>query len=116
MPYQVKNPDFGPVIQGLYSLFPSCEKDPLLKAWLEEKILDILLVDNNVTGGLGFLDKTLADTATYPFLNGKFAYLYHRLGLALVKSGQYSKARESFTRASKFDPKYDLKKFLALCG
>ena len=115
MPYHVKNPDFGHVLRQLYSQFPSCEKDPLLKAWLEEKMLDILLVNRDVTGGLWFLEKPIEETRSFPFIDGKFAYLYHRLGLALVKDENFSKARESFTRASKFDPKYDLKRFLALC-
>ena len=116
MPYVVANPDFHHVLGRLFGLYPQAAKDPLLKAWVLERTLDILLVSDDVSGGTWFLGHPAEATRSYPFLDKKFAMMYHRLGLGLVKASNLSQARECFKRASLFDPKYELKKWLALCG
>jgi hypothetical protein len=115
MPYHVQNPDFQPVLKQLFSLYPEAERDSLLKAWVLEKALDLLLVGDNVTSAFWFLARPADATRSFPFLDLKFAQVYHRLGLALVKAGDWQQASECFRRASLFDPNYDLKQFMALC-
>lgn len=116
MPYVVKSPDFTPVLEKLQVLYPACSRDGLLKAWVLEKMLDILLVSPDLTPAQWFLDRPVAATRSFPFLDRKFAGVYHRLGLALLKNGDKARARESFQRAAVFDPRYELKKWLALAG
>lgn len=114
MPYVVENPDFTPIYKKLWSLYPACEKDPLLKGWILEKGLDLLLVNPDMTPAQWLLGRPAEATRSFPFLDRKFAVVYHRLGLALLQNGDAKGARECFRRASLFDPKYDLKKWLAL--
>jgi len=116
MPYVVANPDFHPVLGRLWALYPQIEKDPLLKAWVLERTLDTLLVSKDPADALGFLSRPAQETRSYAFLDAKFAMMYHRMGVALMKMGKLDQARECFQRASLFDPKYELKKWLALCG
>ncbi len=114
MPYVVENPDFNPVLGKLWSIYSGCGADPLLRAWVLEKGLDILLVGSDMTPALWLLEKPVEATRSYPFLDKKFAGVYFRLGIALLKSGDKGRAGECFIRASKFDPAFDLKKWMAL--
>jgi hypothetical protein len=114
MPYVVKNPDFKPVLSKLLSLYPECEKDDLLKGWLLEKILDLFLVSKDITQAQWFLDRPVSALRSFKFLDLKFAQLYHRLGMALLKVGEKARAKECFRRAGQYDPKYKPEKFLFL--
>lgn len=115
MPYHVENPDFSPVIRSLLALTPRTEGDPLLKGWILERSLDLLMASRDLTDALWFLEKPLEATRSYPFFDWKFAQMYHRLGLGLVKGGRKKEAAECFRRVARLDPKYDLASSLALC-
>jgi hypothetical protein len=116
MPYLVENPDFKPVIGRLFSLYQKCEKDDLLKGWLLEKILDLLLVSEDITQAQWFLERPVFGLRSFKFIDLKFAQLFHRLGIALLKASEKDRARECFRRAALFDPHYDPKKYMDLCG
>lgn len=111
MPHLVHHPDFHPVLQKILSLYPQAQGDPLLKAWTLEKVLDILLVWDDLTDALWFLGRPAEETRSYPFLDKKFSVMYQRLGMALVKGGDKARARECFRRAALFDPKTKINNF-----
>ena len=113
-PYLVRDPDFDPAIRRLQAIYPRCEKDPILQAWVLEKILDDLLVGSDYSLARWFLAQPSRSSRSFPFLDWKFAAMYHQLGLGLLKNGEKDEARKSFRRAAEFDSRYPLTRFLAM--
>src|SRR6185369_5479094 len=103
----VNGQPFEPVLRNLEEVYPSVQGDPFLEACWWLKYSGVYSAD----GGRSLPDEKFLrgiepPVASFGFLSRPLGKLYQSLGVAYVKRGRFSEAKEAFTKAASYHPDF----------